>query len=127
VGVPLRWSAGRFYFAFVHQLAPGTWGAWVYDNTAATWVPVGQLSLPAAWGKLSPTSVTTVQWYGAAALSCAGYPRADVLFSPPTGYVGPTATTATLSETTQLPGDCATDTSVEHGVWARYRPGVTSP
>jgi hypothetical protein len=41
--------------------------------------------------------------------------------------VGDSPTTATLSGTTQLPGGCPTDTSVEHGVWARYRPGFTSP
>ncbi len=121
--VPFNWSAGRFYFTFVYQLAPGTWGAWVYDYTAATWVPIGQLSLPQAWGKLSPTSATSVQWYGAVAPSCGAYPRADVFFSPPTGFTGTTASTASLVQTAQQPGDCATDTS-EQGGWVRYRPGA---
>ncbi len=122
--VPFNWSAGRFYFTFVYQLAPGTWGAWVYDYTAAAWVPIGRLSLPPAWGKLSPSSATSVQWYGAAAPSCAAYPRADVFYSPPTGFVGTTASTPTLTQTIQGPGDCTTDTSAEPGAWVRYRPGT---
>ncbi len=121
--VPFNWSAGRFYFTFVYQLAPGTWGAWVYDYTASTWVPIGQLSLPPAWGKLSPTSATSVQWYGAVATSCRAYPRADVFYSPPTGFVGTTASTPTLTRT-EHPGDCTTDTSVGEGGWVRYRPGT---
>ncbi|MCA1845693.1 MAG: hypothetical protein LC792_21365, partial [Actinobacteria bacterium] len=33
--MPFSWSANRFYFPFVYQVSPGTWGAWVYDHQTA--------------------------------------------------------------------------------------------
>ena len=122
--VRLDWRAGRLYFPFVYQLGPGVWGGWIYDQTAGTWVAVGQLSLPTAWGKLAPTSVTTAAWFGPPAPGCAGYPLADVLFHPPIGYVGTASTIARLGSHGGGGGECPPRTSLEHGAWARYRLGA---
>ena len=73
---------------------------------------------------LAPTTATVALWYGPAPSSCAAYPRADVLFYPPTGYVGTTSASATLAQTTQGAGDCPAESSLYEGVWARYRPGA---
>lgn len=121
--VPFQWTAGRLYFPLVYRLGPGVWGAWIYDHSAGTWVAVGRLELPAAWGKLAPQSTTTAVWYGPAAPTCASYPRADVLFYPPTGYVGTATTQATSTAMGDGGGDCPAQSSVEFGMWARYRLG----
>ncbi len=57
---------------------------------------VGQLDLPAEWGKLSSSTMTMALWFGARAPKCSASPRADVYFSQPVGYAATTATTATL-------------------------------
>jgi YVTN family beta-propeller protein len=123
--VPFDWAAGRFYYPFVYQVSPGAWGAWVYDHTAGAWAPVGLLNLPTQWGKLSPVSTTAVLWYGPPAETCSAFPAADVLYYPPTGYVGamPVAGQATAAATGTGPGDCPAQVSVEAEVWARYRSG----
>ena len=124
--VPLDWKAGRFYFPLVYQLSPGVWGAWVYDHTASTWVPIGTLDLPSAWAKLAPTATTTAAWFGPTASSCAAYPRAEVAFYRPTGFVGATTTAATLGSTATTPGQCAAETStLDAGAWAYDRMGTS--
>ena len=122
--VPFNWTQGHFYFPLVYQLAPGSWGAWVFDATAGSWTGIGTLALPARWGKVAPTTVTAASWYGGIAPRCSAYPWADVVFSPPTGYVGATATTAGVTTTGHNPGDCPARASVESAVWARYRLGA---
>jgi hypothetical protein len=122
--VPFAWSGGHYYYLFVYQTAPGIWGAWVYDYTVSSWLAVGQVTLPVAWGKLAPTSATSAPWYGPTATSCAAYPGADVLFYPPVGYVGTTPFSATLSQTALGSGDCAATTSLFQGIWARYQTGT---
>jgi subtilisin-like proprotein convertase family protein len=118
------WKAGRLYYPFVYQLGTGKWGARIFDQTANAWVGIGVLSLPPAWGRLWATNFTGVSWFGASAASCSAYPRADVLFHPPMGYVGSTARTATLGGHASSPGTCPVQTSLEHaGVWGRYRVG----
>jgi len=82
------------------------------------------LNLPPTWGKLAPSSTTVAAWYGPTAASCSAYPRSDVSFSPPLGYIGTTATTAPSATTATLPGDCTVETSVVAGVWAHYRLGT---
>ena len=119
--VPLEWKVGQFYFPFVYQLSPGVWGAWVYDLSATTWVTVGQLSIPAAWGKLEPTSATIALWYGAPASTCAAYPLADVIFHPAIGFVGSTGAVA-VGETWSTPADCTVSTD-RIDVWEHYRLG----
>jgi len=121
--VALDWAANRFYFPFVYQLGPGSWGAWVYDHSAATWVPIGVLELPGAWGKLAPASVTALPWVGKAAAECARYPVADALFLAPYGYVGSTGSIARPRTTAKGAGDCPPTSSTE-GLWARYRVGA---
>jgi len=123
-GIAFNWSAGHLYYLFVYGVAPGVWAAFVHDYSSADWTPIGSLTLPPAWGKLSSTTTTTAAWYGAAAPACSAYPRADVIFSPPVGYVGSAATLATSAGTATTTGDCPTETSVEFGVWARYRLGT---
>jgi glucose/arabinose dehydrogenase len=124
--VPFNWTANRFYFPLVYQLGPGVWGAWVYDNTAATWTPIGSLNLPAAWGKLSSATFTIAYWYGPVAAQCSQFPLADVLFAPPIGFLGTGSTIATATTTAATAGTCAPQTSVEAGGWHRYRVGAPS-
>jgi len=116
-GIAFNWAAGGFYFPLVYRAAPGVWGASIYDYTAGTWTPIGVL-------KLAPSSTTMAIWYGSAPSSCSAYPRADVFFAPPVGYVGSTATTALSATTATASGDCTTETSVAAGVWAHYRLGT---
>jgi hypothetical protein len=123
-GIAFSWAAGHFYFPFVYGVAPGVWAASLYDFTAATWTPIGSLTVPAAWGKLAPSSATMAIWYGGAPRACSSYPKADVVFSPPVGYVGATSTVAGLAGTTTTPAACPAETSVEATVWARYRLGT---
>ncbi len=122
--VPFAWEAGRFYFPFVYQLSPGQWGAWVYDFTAAAWTVIGVLTLPEAWGKLSPDSYTSVGWLGDPAGSCSGYPRAEVFAHAPTGFVGSTAVEAARTGAGVVPGDCAADPILDAEGWAFYRVGA---
>lgn len=122
--VPFEWRGGGFYFLFVYQVSPGTWGAWVYDHASPTPVPIGSFSLPLAWGGLSTTTVTVSAWAGGAGPSCGTYPLADVMYYPPLGLVGATASYATLTATAQTPGACAARTSLEHNLWARHRVGA---
>jgi hypothetical protein len=122
--VRFNWTAGRLYFPFVYQLAPGSWGAWVYDNSAATWVPIGLLTLPADFGRLAPASMTLSTWVGAPAPACSSYPSADVLYYPAQGYVGGTGAVATLATSGQTPGECPASATVAHGVWAYHHLGT---
>jgi hypothetical protein len=123
LSVPFPWRQQHFYFPFVTNLGPGSWGAWVYDDAAATWTSIGTLTLPAAWGKLGPASVTASPWIGAMAGSCARYPLADVLFYAPFGFVGGVGSVATLTVTAAGAGDCPPVTSTA-GPWQRYQMGV---
>jgi len=121
--VAFDWQAGRFYFPFVFQVSPGTWGAWVYDATADTWTPVGALALPTGWGKLAPASITAVTWLGPTAGDCAAYPRADVAVYAPFGYVGAAGSVATVASNGAGSGDCPPVSSVD-GPWVRYLVGT---
>ena len=123
--VPFQWQANVPYFPLVQQTAPGVWHASVLDTTAGAWRPIGQLTLPAEWGKLSPVSVTMLPWYGSFGESCSSYPRADVLFYPPIGFSGGTATVATLltSGGSEF-GNCKPQNTTFGGVWAHYGFGV---
>ncbi|HEX6597676.1 MAG TPA: hypothetical protein VF045_12110, partial [Acidimicrobiales bacterium] len=121
--IPFDWEDGRFYFPLVHQLAPGVWGGWVFDHSGGTWVPIGQVSLPAAWGKLSPSSYTASLWLGAPAATCSAYPAADVLVHPPIGFSGSTTSQGQRGFSGAPAGACAGQASVEHDLWARYRSG----
>jgi len=125
--VPFNWTAGSAYFVWVYRFSPGVWGAYAYDATAKTSTPIGQLTLPDAWGKLSPTSVTTVGWLGSAASACSAYPYAEVFVYPAIGFVGTTPTVASLAAKGSGVGDCPTQTSIEPGVWARSRVGAPAP
>ena len=120
--VPFNWTGGRYYFTLVHRVAPGVWTAWVYDFASSTWVVIGQLTLPDAWGGLSGTSTTTVSWFGPPAPTCSAYPRADVLFAPPMGFAAGAVTTAEPVATNRGVGDCPTQSSLQ--VWARYALGT---
>jgi hypothetical protein len=122
--VPFDWAAGRLYFPFVYRFGPRTWGAWVYDEQAATWAPIGLLSLPATWGKLSPTAVSAVGWTASPVTACSAYPRADVYIQAPLGFVGSTASQATRTGGGATPGDCAPVPTVDSAPWARYRVGA---
>jgi sugar lactone lactonase YvrE len=125
VVVAFSWTAGRLYFPLVYRLGPGRWGAWVYDHATSAWTAIGELQLPDSWGKLAPTSLTTVGWFGGTAASCSAFPRADVLNHPPTGFVGGTATTASLGTNSNGPGSCPAQTTIEFDAWARYRVGAS--
>lgn len=126
LSVPFAWSADRFYFLFVHQLEPGSWGALVFDLTANTWNPIGAISLPSAWGKLSPSSITAVSWLGPAGVTCSAYPRADVVVHSPTGFLKGTATDAVLTAGTATAGSCPAENLIGPGGWVRYRVGTNA-
>ena len=49
---------------------------------------IGTCTRPADWGRLAPASITAVTWLGPVAGDCAAYPRADVAFYAPFGFVG---------------------------------------
>ncbi|MDQ4089319.1 MAG: NHL repeat-containing protein [Actinomycetota bacterium] len=119
--IPFTWKAGQFYFPLVQQVRPGVWVALVYDYSAAKWIPIGQLTLPSAWGKLAPTTVTIAAWAGGTATNCASYPRADLFVYPTIGYAA--GTTATLSSGSAGAGPCAAQVSTEGG-WMRYQVGA---
>ena len=120
---PFNWTAGHHYFPLVYQVAPGTFGGWVYDYSAGAWTGIGLLNVPLWWGKIDAASVTGVGWYGAVAPTCASYPRAEVVIYPPTGYIGTTPSTASLVRGGANDGDCAAQTSADAGGWTRYRVG----
>ena len=120
--IPFAWKAGQFYFPMVHQAQAGVWVAMVYDYSAAKWVSIGQLTLPSAWGKLAPTTITIAAWAGAAAANCDSYPRADLFVHPTIGYAA--GTTATLSSSGPAGGPCPAQISTEGGGWTRYQVGA---
>lgn len=122
--IAFDWKRGGFYFPLVLQLSPGVWGAWVYDNTAGTWVPIGQLTLPVGWGKLAPSTTTTAEWSGSLAASCSAYPRAEVYFHPPVGFVGSSGTIAAAGANGSGAGDCPAEIGTVSGNWTRYRLGA---
>ncbi|MGH9279592.1 MAG: Ig-like domain-containing protein [Acidimicrobiales bacterium] len=121
--VPFAWSANRLYFLFVYQLGPGSYGAWVYDHTAATWTLIGALPVPAAWGKLAASSVTALGWAGPVAPACTAYPLADVFVHAPTGFIGTGTADAALTLTAATDGACAPGTVTAPPGWARYQTG----
>ena len=125
--VRFPWSAGGHYYLLVNQVAPGTLGAWVYDNTAGVWAGIGLLAVPAEWGKLGSHIVTGLAAYGPTAGLCAAYPRFEIVVHPPVGYVGTAPSTATLSGTGQNPGDCPAQITAESGGWTRYGVGASGP
>jgi hypothetical protein len=125
--IPFSWVPGRAYFPLVYRLGEGQWGAWVFDHSASTWVPIGALVVPAASGKLGPSSLTAVLWYGSSAPQCSAFPRADVVFSSPTGLVGTAPNFFRFTDATSIgatPGNCASQTTVEPDQWVRYRAGA---
>jgi hypothetical protein len=121
--MPFAWSPGRPYLPFVYQVSPGSWGAWVYDDQASTWVAIGGFSLPPAWGKLKPVAVTTAGWVGAPAPSCPAYPNADVFVHAPIGFVGSSGVASTLIAAATTEGDCPPLPPVDEYPWAFYRLG----
>ncbi len=123
--IPFDWSVGHYYFPMVYQLGPGSWGAWVWDESAATWTEIGVLALPSGWGKLAPASITSVSWFGPAAGDCSLYPLADIWFHAPFGFIGGTGSVATDTATGAGPGDCPASSFVE-GSWSGHRVGAAS-
>jgi hypothetical protein len=121
--VPFDWTAGALYYPLVYQTGPGSWGGWVLDYSANTWTHIGVLALPPAWGKLAPATVTAAPWFGRTAGTCAAFPRSDVLFYPPVGYVGATVGLATPRAAGAGAGECPPVIS-NVGPWARYQVGM---
>lgn len=121
--VPFNWTGGRLYFPLAYQLSPGTWAAWVFDNTAGTWTGIGVLSLPTSWGKVAPGSITAIVWYGPAG-DCPEFPRADAYFYPAMGYAGTAATPASATSSgAGGAGACAATRTSESPRWSHYRVG----
>ena len=124
LSVPFAWTADRFYFLFVHQLEPGNWGALVFDLTANTWHPIGALSVPVGWGRLSPSAMTTVSWQDAPAATCGAYPRADIVVHAPTAFIGGAAFDARFVQGGITGGACSSEHAIGPGGWIRYRTGT---
>ena len=124
VSIPFPWTAGRFYYLFVHQYGAGTWGALVYDLTANRWTVIGALSVPPEWGQLSPTTITALFSLGPPAATCGAYPRADLFMHAPTAYVGSATSDATLFQGGTTDGTCAGGHVVSGGGWIRYVAGA---
>jgi hypothetical protein len=125
VGVPFDWVAGRFYYLLAAQLGPSSFGGWVYDHTTEELVYLGQIDLPSAVGKISPTSITAAAWYGSLGASCSAYPVADVYVHPPVGYANGTTTFATLADSG--PGDtgnCPVSATTEIVPWLHLHLGA---
>jgi subtilisin family serine protease len=122
--IPFNWTADRFYFVFVHQLEPGRWGALVFDLAADTWTPIGAVTVPAEWGRLSPTTITAASWSGSSWSFCASYPRAEVVVHSPTGFVGGAATEARFVQGGAADGACGSEHAIGPGGWIRYRMGT---
>jgi hypothetical protein len=111
------WSASRYYFLYITRLAPGVWGGYVYDATAAAWSEIGLVVVPTRLGKLDQSSATGVGWVGPELDSCAAFPLADVYWVKPIGFVGQTPVGATPLQRVKLPGDCP----------ATLDPGIPTP
>jgi len=125
VGIRYDWVPSHAYYLFVAQLGPTSFAAWVYDHGAATWTPIGGVDLPGPLGKISPTTVATAFWFGPPGGACSEYPRADVYFHPPDGYVGTTATTATRTDSgPSADGECPAAASTELSPWVHLRLGA---
>ncbi len=118
--IPFAWTGGRLYYPLVYQLGPGSWGAWIYDYSQSAWIPIGVISLPSAWGKLSPGSVTAAGWIGRSGFSCAAYPHSDAFVYAPIGYANGSATVSHWNSNGVGDGDCQGQTSVDPNGWARY-------
>ena len=121
--LPYEWSAFHFYFPFVFPMDHGMWAAWIFDNTAGTWAQIGTHIVPQSWGRLAPASITAVSWLGPVAGDCSMYPRADVAFYAPFGFVGGVGGVATAATTSVGAGDCPPVADVQ-GPWARYQLGA---
>ncbi len=121
--VPFDWKAGRFYVPMVHQLSPGVWGAWVFDQTGSVWVPIGTLNLSPSWGLVYPFTTSVAAWIGPNAQSCSAYPRADVYFNRPTGLNGGQALDPAFGGHSTGAGDCPPEISTVSGTWARFQMG----
>lgn len=122
IAVPFNWRAGRFYFPLVYEVSPGVLGAWLFDHSAGSWIPLGSLHVPTEWGRIAPASASLLQWYGTGASDCAHYPRADVFFSPTYGFTGATSTPATLLTNGTVTADCRVTNTIGAG-WAHFVAG----
>jgi hypothetical protein len=132
-----NWSPGTFYYLVAYHLGNGRWGGWVYDNTAATWTPIGAVQA-AAPGLLSNSSVTVVsgaqggpaapfgQEGPAVGQPCSAFPRVDAYFYPPVLYWETTAVVSTVASLNPFPGDCPTAATMEYD-WAHFRLGSLAP
>ena len=128
VGVPFDWQAGRAYYLFAAQLSPTSFGGWVYDHTAATWTFIGQVDLPAAIGKIAPSTITQTIWFGPTGGTCSVFPRAEAYFYPPVGYAGGTTAEATRTDANAgATGTCLSATTTELPPWIHVHLGVGLP
>lgn len=121
--VPYDWSAGRFYFLYVHQLSGDDWGAWVMDWDIGTWTYIGSLTARAGWGQLVNGSLTSVQWSATATppTSCTGGPATDAYFFPPLGYTGSQFTFSSLEgQNPPAPGGCSAQAEILPNGWVHY-------
>lgn len=125
VGLPFDWVAGRAYYLFVAQLSPTVFGGWVYDYTAAAWTFVGQVSLPAALGKIASATLTEAVWFGPASGTCSAFPHAEAYFYPPVGYAGGGTTQATMANAgPTAAGSCPATATTELSPWIHLRLGA---
>jgi subtilisin family serine protease len=122
--VPFPWTANGVYFMFVHQYGPGSWSAAIYDYSNSTWTPIGTLTLPVAWGKLAPTTVTASSWTESPAGTCAAYPAADVLVHAPVGYLAGGGSYQTFVQGGTTAGVCASQHVNGPPGWVLYRTGT---
>ena len=122
--VPFPWAAGTIYFQVFRNVSPGVWVAMLLDTTTGNWITIGQLNLPAAWGHLSPVSMTMIGWADPPAQSCGAYPKAEYLLHAPVGFNGPTWTMATHTSTATVAGDCPTQPIVGSTGWVYYGAGA---
>ena len=127
VRVRFPWTGNSFYFLWVNRLADGLWGAWAYDNTAATWAFVGSLAVPTRLGKLLSQSTTGVGWTGPDLESCEAYPRAVMTRRAPVGYVGTTSVQTQLVNRFQGDGECPTTAAPFVPEWDYYVVGFDPP
>jgi hypothetical protein len=102
------WGADKAYFTLVTFLPGNVLAGFVYDVAADAWSFIGTVRVQAAWGRLSPQSITGTLWYGAPQNSCAAYPYTDHFRFAPFGFVAGEANfrTSTALGNAVLDGDC---------------------
>jgi len=89
---PYNWSTGRAYRLRIWAVGADSlgewWGAWVQDTVTGVDSYVGKIRVPTSWGRLSTSSVSWTENFGAKPATCSGLPWGKAQFNFPTADAG---------------------------------------